>query len=179
MSELNYMLNEDMQDAYQIFCDMDSVLTDFDERFEHFSGLSPDEYMKIAERQFGPKIAKQKFWELIDEKVGLRFWRGMQWFPGGQELWDYIKQYNPIILTAPSRNNVSVEGKTHWVADNLGEYRIEFRQAYEKPELAGSNQILIDDKESTILSWKQNGGIGLLYTGDTEDTIRELRKIGL
>ncbi len=179
MIELNKLLTEDMQDSYQIFCDMDGVLTDFEGRFEHFSGLTPEEYRKIAEREYGPKIGLQKFWDLIDRQVGLRFWRGMSWMPEGRQLWDYIKQYNPILLTAPSLDNVSVEGKTHWVQDNLGEYEVAFRQAKDKSDFAGPNQILIDDREDTIMDWKSRNGIGILYTGDTEATIKELQKLGL
>ena len=31
---------------YQIYCDMDGVLTNFEERFDHFSGMHPQEYEK-------------------------------------------------------------------------------------------------------------------------------------
>ena len=177
--DLIKMLNEDMQDSYQIYQDLDGCLCDFESRFEHFSGISPEEYKQRAEREFGPKIGIQKFWDLIDNQVGLRFWRGMSWMPEGPQLWNYIKQYNPIILTAPSRNDVSVEGKTHWVQDNLGDYDIEFRQAERKSDLAGPNQILIDDKLETILSWKSKGGIGIHYTGNVEQVIKELQQLGL
>lgn len=179
MTDLNKLLTEDMQDSYQIFCDLDGVLSDFEGRFEHFSGLSPEEYRQRAEREFGPKIGVQKFWDLIDGQVGLRFWRGMGWMPEGRQLWDYIKQYDPILLTAPSRNDVSVEGKTHWVQDNLGDYDIEFRQAKEKSDLSGPNQILIDDREDTIQAWKARNGIGFLYKGNTQEIIDELQKLGL
>ena len=67
---------------YKIYCDMDGVLTNFEARFEHFSGMSPKEY----EKRFG--IAA--FWELIDVKIGVRFWVGMDWMPQGQRLWDFI-----------------------------------------------------------------------------------------
>lgn len=174
---LNELLTEGQ---YQIYQDLDGCLADFDARFEHFSGMNPDEYMETAIRQFGEKIGKQRFWNLIDDQVGVRYWRGMGWMSEGQELWNYIKQFNPIILTAPSRNEVSIIGKKLWVQDNLGSnIPIEFRQAKQKVEFAGPNKILIDDKESTIMNWKNKGGIGLLYTGDTEDTIRELKKMGL
>jgi hypothetical protein len=165
---------------YQIYQDLDGCLSDFNERFEHFSGMSPDDYMEMATKQFGEKIAKQRFWNLIDEQVGMRYWRGMKWMPEGKQLWDYIKQFNPIILTAPSYNEVSVIGKKLWVQDNLGSHvPIEFRQAKEKVDFAGPNKILIDDREDTISSWKAQNGIGFLYQGETEPIIRELKKLGL
>ena len=103
----------------------------------------------------------------------------MSWFQGGRELWDYIKKYNPIILTAPSWHDSSREGKTMWVKENLGDYEIIFRQAKDKAEFAGSNQILIDDSVDNISDWKSKNGIGILYTGNYEDTIRQLQQYGL
>ena len=99
--------------------------------------------------------------------------------PEGRQLWDYVKQYNPIILTAPSREDSSIQGKTHWVQDNLGDYDIEFRQAKEKSDLSGPNQILIDDREDTVQAWKSRNGIGFLYKGNTQEIIDELQKLGL
>jgi len=175
---LNELLLEDMQDSYTIYVDLDGTLSDFEERFSHYTGLSPYEYKQRAERQFGPKIGLQKFWGVINT-VGLRFWRGMKFMSEGKQLWDYVKQYNPIILTAPSREQSSIEGKKHWVQDNLGDYDIEFSSAERKSDFAGPNQILIDDREDTIMDWKSKNGIGLLYKGNTQEIIDELQKLGL
>ena len=43
----------------------------------------------------------------------------MAWMPKGQELWNFIKPYNPQLLTSPSRNNTSRLGKNLWVRNNL------------------------------------------------------------
>ena len=172
-------LTEGMGDIYTIYCDLDSTLSDFESRFEHFTGLRCDEWRKRADKEFGEKIAKQKFWDIIDNQVGKRYWAGMSWVQGGQELWDYIKQYNPIILTAPSFHDSSVEGKTMWVQDNLGDFEIIFRQAKDKAEFAGPNKILIDDSKDNISDWKSKNGIGILYTGEAQDTIRQLQQYGI
>lgn len=177
---LQGLLKEDTNELYQIYQDMDGCLCDFNARFEHFSGMTPEEYKITAEEQFGEKIGKERFWSLIDEQVGVRFWRGMSWMPEGRELWDYVKKFNPIILTAPSRNKVSIIGKNLWVKDNLGEnIPIEFKSANSKSDFAGPNQILIDDRLDTILDWKSKNGIGILYEGNTKDVIKELKKLGL
>ena len=68
---------------YKIYCDMDGVLTDFEKRFDQFTGMNPQEY----ESKFGT----EQFWHLIDNKIGVRFWVGMDWMPQGQRLWDFIK----------------------------------------------------------------------------------------
>ena len=172
-------LTEGMGDSYQIYCDLDGVLVAFEERFEHYTGLKPDEWKKRANKEFGEKIATNKFWDIIDNQVGMRFWAGASFYPQGKELWDYVKQYNPIILTAPSLHDSSVEGKTMWVKENLGDYEIIFRQAKDKSEFAGPNKILIDDSVDNISDWKRKNGIGLLYTGDTKQTILELQQYGI
>jgi len=41
------------------------------------------------------------------------------------------------------------------------------------------NKILIDDREDTILDWKSKNGIGILYKGDTQETIRQLKHYGI
>lgn len=173
-------LKETFRDTYQIYCDQDGVLADFDARFEHFYGILPKEYEEKAIREFGEEIGKQKFWEAIDTNIGVRFWRGIPWMPEGRELWEYIKPLNPIILTAPSRNEVSRVGKMLWVKDNLGDnIPVQFKAAKYKHEFAGPGKILIDDRLDTILRWKAAGGIGLLYEGNTKKIITELKKMGL
>ena len=84
---------------YTIYCDMDGVICDFNSRFDYFTGSSPKEY----ENKFGTK----KFWNLIDNQIGVSFWSNMPWMPEGELLWDYIKKYNPILLSSPSENNES------------------------------------------------------------------------
>jgi hypothetical protein len=65
---------------YEIYSDMDGVLTDFDASFMKASdGILPSEY----EKNFG----KDGFWELIDGK-GVGFWVGMPWMSDGKTYWD-------------------------------------------------------------------------------------------
>ncbi len=49
------------------------------------------------------------------------YWAGLDWEKGGPMLWNYIKSYNPYILTSPSLNPESREGKRDWVTrlDNM------------------------------------------------------------
>lgn len=150
---------------------MDGVLCDFEKRFKEFSkGLSPKEY----ENKYG----KEEFWNLIDEKIGVRFWVGIPWMPEGKKLWNYIKKYNPTLLSAPSRNNESRLGKRLWVKNNLPGTKLVLSSAKNKPNYAESNHILIDDRKSTIDSWRSKGGIGILFKS-TDQVISELKELGL
>ena len=91
------------RDKYPLFVDMDGVLTDFEKRFGDFTPLSPNEYKE----QYGI----EKFWDLIDNKTGVRFWVGMPWMPDGKILWNFVKHLNPTILSSPSQQEQSKIGK--------------------------------------------------------------------
>ena len=137
---------------YQIYCDMDGVLTDFESRFEHFTGTGPQAY----EKQYG----LEQFWHLIDFKIGVRFWVGMDWMPEGKRLWDFIKPYKPHLLTSPSRNDTSRLGKNLWVRNNLQpKPKTIFAYSADKQRYSNENSILIDDKKSNINEWASKGEV--------------------
>jgi FMN phosphatase YigB (HAD superfamily) len=157
---------------YKIYCDMDGVLTDFEERFEHFSGMKPKEYES--------KNSTAAFWELIDVKVGLKFWSDMKFMPNGQQLWDFIKPYQPDLLTSPSRDNNSRLGKNMWVRNHLTPHpKVIFSYSADKQRYAKSNTILIDDKKSNIEEWTASGGIAIrCVQGNVEQVIGQLKELG-
>jgi hypothetical protein len=157
---------------YKIYCDMDGVLTDFESRFDHFSGMHPQEY----EKKFGTPA----FWELIDNKIGVRFWVGMDWMPQGQKLWDFISKYKPDLLTSPSRNNNSRLGKNLWVRNHLNpKPKVIFAYSKDKQRKANENSILIDDKKSNINEWAAAGGIAIrCKNGNVDHVIEQLKKLG-
>jgi len=155
---------------YTIYSDMDGVLTDFEASFMKISdGIMPAEYQK----NFG----KNGFWKLID-KAGIDYWVGMPWMPDGKTYWDYIKGYNPILLSSPSMSNTSRLGKGLWVEDNLPGTKLILSQAKDKQNYACKDCILIDDRPSNIDQWRSQGGIGILHTS-ASDTIRQLKELGL
>jgi len=157
---------------YKIYCDMDGVLTNFESRFEHFSGMHPQEYEK--------KYGIEQFWHLIDTKIGVRFWVGMDWMPRGKELWDYIKPYKPDLLTSPSRHNSSRLGKQLWAKNNLSpKPKVIMAYSADKQRYANENSILIDDKKSNINEWAAKGGIAIrCKDGDTGHVIDKLKELG-
>lgn len=151
---------------------MDGVLTDFESRFDHFAGTTPKEY----EKQYGTPA----FWELIDVKIGVRFWVGMDWMPQGKQLWDFIKPYKPDLLTSPSRDNNSRLGKNLWVKNNLNpKPKTIFAYSKDKQRYAKENAILIDDKKSNIDEWAAKGGIAIrCKDGDVSHVITKLKELG-
>jgi hypothetical protein len=168
-------LYEAIKPKYLIFCDMDGVLVDFDKGYEELTGKNT----KHADLQ-----DKNEFWGLLARSLkdkGLTeydYWVNLPWMPDGQTLWDYIKGYNPYILTAPSMDPGSKQGKKEWVERLDGMKKLYFKPAKFKPEFSGKNRILIDDREDTIEGWIAKGGIGIHHTS-AANTIKQLKDLGL
>ena len=157
---------------YKIYCDMDGVLTDFEKRFDHFSGMHPQEYEK--------KFGIEQFWHLIDTKIGVRFWVGMDWMPEGKRLWDFISPYKPDLLTSPSRHNSSRLGKQLWAKNNLSpKPKVILAYSQDKQRYSNENSILIDDKKSNINEWAAKGGIAIrCKNGNVDHVIEKLQELG-
>jgi hypothetical protein len=160
------------EQQYKIYCDMDGVLTDFDKRFKN---SNPE---KLSPAQYQTKYGNDKFWQLIDGEIGVKFWVGMPWMPDGKELWSYIEKYNPTLLSAPSKENESRLGKRLWVKNNIPGTKLILSAASKKQNYSGTNKILIDDRPDNIEQWRSKGGIGILHT-NTQDTIKQLQAYGL
>jgi len=164
-------LNENLDtQEFILYCDMDGVLSDFNKRFEEFGKMPP--------RAYEEKYGIEQFWKLIDEEVGIRFWVGMPWMPDGKELWNFLKPFNPILLSAPSRNNESRLGKRLWVRNHIPGTKLILASKFNKPQYSQKNSILIDDMTSTIEKWDAEGGIGILHTSAVS-TIEQLKQLGL
>ena len=158
--------NEKVMD-YKIYCDMDGVLADFESGYEELTGVDLKGEFKKGE----------DFWDPIS-KAGVGFWAGLKWMPDGQKLWDYLKPFDPVLLSAPSREQSSRIGKHVWVKHKLPGTKLILRYASQKQELATPESILIDDRQVNIDQWEAAGGIGILHTS-TANTIQQLQKLGL
>ena len=159
-------LNEKVMD-YKIYCDMDGVLADFESGYEELTGIDLKGEFKKGD----------DFWDPI-KVAGVGFWAGLKWMPGGQELWDYLKPFNPQLLSAPSREQSSRIGKHVWVKHKIPGTKLILRYANQKQQLATPESILIDDRQINIDQWEAAGGIGILHTS-TDNTISQLKKLGL
>ena len=171
-------LNEDEDNPWYIYLDMDGVVANFDKRFEDLSGMLPQPYVD--------KFGLNAFWDLIDEKHKVAFWRGIEVMPGADRLVNFVAQYPYEMLTAPSVKKQSVIGKSLWVKDKVGtlypsQPKVTYRPAKlkhtVKPNLT-KYDILIDDKKSTIDRWNNAGGTAIFYV-NANQVIDELKNLGL
>ena len=181
------LTEEDYYPKYQIYCDMDGVLTDFEKRFVTLlQQEGPKYYSKavIAQvtrpKHFEKLEGQEEFWRFIDQYIGLEFWSEMEWMPNGRQLWSFIQPYNPIVLTSPSEDNTSRLGKRLWVREHLVPAPpVEFRFGEAKSDFANENAILIDDKPSNLEAFASKGGIALeVKDGEIQSVINKLKELG-
>jgi hypothetical protein len=171
MINLKELIEEEGITSYQIYCDMDGVIADFEARFDHFFGMSPSEYEA--------KNGRRAFWNQIDNNIGVKFWVGIPWMPDGHQLWDYIKKYNPILLSSPSTSESSRIGKRLWAKKYMPGTKLILAFPDQKANYSGEGKILIDDRlEPNIQMWRSKGGIGIHHT-NASDTISQLKELGL
>lgn len=177
----------DFKPKYQIYCDMDGVLTNFEKRFvDMLQQEGPKYYSKatIAQvtrpKHFEALEGQTEFWKFIDQYVGIEFWSGMEWMPNGKALWSFIEPYGPKLLTSPSRDNTSRLGKRLWVKDHLVPApEVIFRFGDAKSDFANENAILIDDKPSNLAAFSAKGGIALeVKDGEIQSVINKLKELG-
>lgn len=159
----------DEPQKYQIYIDLDNTLVEFDHGFKNVFGMVPSTY----EQKFGRPELVNKIKDLDDE-----FWSQLGFTQNGKALWNEIKKYNPVIITAPS-GKASEIGKRKWINYNLGTHiPVVFASAENKSKYAGKDKILIDDLSSTIYDWIDKGGIGIHYIS-AFNTVSKLKKLGL
>jgi len=195
----NY-INE-QQEKYQIFCDLDGVLVDLitgvntaiyaeapenaSERYiraqekarEALGGKTLEEEDADKNSDKFKKPVREFMFRVMDDDR--HFWMNLPWMPGGKELWDYIKKYDPIILSRPT-DLQSLIGKKAWVKRNVGLTGDRVQIRYDKSPYAnyqGKTGILIDDFLKNTTKFEAAGGRTILYTSAPQ-AIKELETLG-
>jgi len=170
---------------YQIYCDMDGVLVDFEEgavqrinrdiQDENVTGELIDNLRAVLSELGRGEITKTDL-SKMDKSVQLKparsymyemladdeeFWANLPWMPGGEELWAYVSKYDSYILTAPMDNKGqgSEMGKRTWIENNLNPKPNVIEMSHDKYNWAiskdGSPNILIDDFPTNTKPWNE------------------------
>ena len=154
---------------YTIYCDLDGVLANFDKSAKEIIGPDYHELYKANESEFWHRLAPPKT---------KNFFGSLEWQPGGEQLWNFIKSYHPTILTGIG-NAWGPPQKRQWAASKLGNnVPVIVTRSSKKYQHAGPNKILIDDRSDIIRRWKQHGGIGIHHK-TAATTIEKLKSLGL
>ena len=185
------------RDTYQIYCDMDGVLVDLigglgkkvlsmqiDENKKERAIrvlMSKKEWQELEnDPQLGPGV--QVIYDILehpDVNERIRFWAELPPTKYMKDLWDYIKDHDPIILSAPWKINGQIDeacrrGKEAWIES----FQLSPKDVILTPDKtahAASDHILIDDMQKYLDPWAKASGIAIEHT-TVIDTIKELDK---
>ena len=174
MKDYRILYREAKGDLPRIYCDMDGVLADF---------------MVASRKATGTTFTQDqsdKHWKTIRNTKN--FWANMPWMRDGKQLWNYIKKYNPHILSAYTIEDPNCKaGKNKWLRKELGytqNFMINLVRRREKKDFAMKSSddkrqpaILIDDYPKNVDQFKAAGGIGILHTS-ASNTISQLKRLG-
>ena len=155
-----------------VYLDMDGVLVNLEKGAFKVHGAQLSD------------VPKPTRWEKISDTKD--FWRDLEWMPGAKKLWNFLKPYEPSIMSAYARTEPnSAKGKQDWLKKNvesLPNSRVNLVMRSEKQKFArdGRTQapnILVDDHPKNIREWEANGGIGIHHTS-VKKTIAKLQELG-
>lgn len=177
----------EQKENYQLYIDLDGVLVDFPNGFEKWMrryetpedvqkeiGKETITYMDLNNRE--NRETRQFAYKIIS-KDDQKFWPNLSWMPDGKELWNYVKQLDPIILTSTIGKS---EGKYIWAKKNLNLSRDRIILERDKSKYARFNDkigILIDDSPKKLTPFEEKGGIAI-YHENAKKTIKRLHKLG-
>lgn len=161
---------------YKLFVDLDGVLADF---VQGVQKLFPE----YSEHQYETDSTfRKEMWNRINTHAsqGGELWYNLNPLPDARQLWNHVKLYNPVILTATgTKVKTAGEQKMRWVKEHLGNVPVILVPgARDKYKHASHNHILIDDKKKAIDPWVLAGGVGILHI-NAANTIEQLKKLGL
>ncbi len=196
--------------SYQIYCDMDGVLVNLEEGvieelvFADIENETREQGIQVVNSgllwqtlQKDPEFSKgaKAIFDVLSQGEGedrKKFWAELPPESDAMELWKFISEYKPIVLSAPwiindEIDQACVKGKREWLArldpspkkiisagtDEGGEGNTS-KHRYARNE-DGSRNILIDDMDKYLFPWSAAGGIAIKHTS-AANTIKELKK---
>lgn len=167
-----------------IYCDLDNTIADFyikaDECLSAYNlpSWSDSTWLTRTDR------TEEFKWSVIRRFPN--FWLDLPFMPGGEILWENIKEYKPYILSHAVDDKFpnTTEQKIKWVEKHL---KIDSTKAIIVSERIhklnytinrdGTPNILIDDYEKTCIEWENKGGIAIHHI-NVNKTLKTLRSIG-
>lgn len=163
----------DLKSNNDIYVDLDGVLADLE-------GYIKDLGIDIKPTPSGDWENADAIWKKL-RAMNQPDFSELDLLPDAMKLWNYVRPYNPNILTAtghPAAKNDAE--KRQWVKKHLTGYKSIYTvvTSHNKAKFAWPDAILIDDRMKSIQPWRDSGGIGIVHTS-AENTIQELKKLGL
>ena len=161
----------------KIYLDMDGVLADFFHEYAKLAGVPSDKFGRHDYRSIPP----MKVNPTLKKMMGTDFFLRLPKFNTADQLIKLVLSYVPYynICSSPLTNDAknSAHYKKLWIKKNLNPQPRDIVITSNKAQVAvnpdGSPNILIDDRGTNIVSWRNAGGIGIKYQAD-EDSLDKI-----
>lgn len=147
-----------------IWLDMDGVLCDFQKKYQLLFDVTTQEARKMD---------RKKYHQIWDDFVDMRAFATLDWYPGGEELVEYMRTLDPKkiqigILSSSGgfdRQREVQEQKTEWLSRHFIDWPTvivpgrRYKAGFARPD-----SILIDDTPDNITSFVKAGGAAIEHT---------------
>lgn len=155
-----------------IFLDLDGVCCDYVAQVLNYNLKTEQQYLdllkkhpndhpyKVLEDLIGVESGN-KYWDKV-ESYGSEYWSDMPVFDWFEHLYDELKKISEVkFLTSAPMMTTAHHGKAEWVKRNAGKSALVDLIICPSPmkQLISKNgRVLIDDTESNVTEWRNNGG---------------------
>ena len=153
----------------KIILDVDEVLVDFVGAACRVHGTTKEELHQNWEpgnwAMTNPlKITEKEFWKPIHE-AGAEFWETLEPLPWMDEVLEIVARASDefFLVTAPSRSIECHHGKINWIKKTMGDNFSNFLITSSKHILARPGVVIIDDRETTVHRFIEEGGSGIVF----------------
>ena len=133
----------------QVYLDCDGVLADFDKGAAAVFGMRPEAY----ERRYG----LGRFWKALATTPD--FFANLDLLPDAVELFEAVRQLQPVILTGLPRGNWAEPQKRRWAERHFPGVEVITTSAALKREHCHPGDALVDDRDKYRPLWEAAGGI--------------------
>ena len=152
----------------QLFVDSDGVLAHYNRNVVNFFGKHPRD------------VSTEELWLLVNSEPN--FWPSMPIKDGAKKLWEFLKPYNPIVITGCPKDDYenAAKHKTEWIKKTFGDHvQVITCLAKDKQNhMIAPGDILIDDFKSNIKRWNKAGGRGIWFR-NVDQAIAEFKVLVL
>lgn len=139
----------------RLYLDMDGVFADFDAGVRRALGKRPE--------------SDDEMWAKVKKVPG--FFAGLPLMPHALQLWEQVKMYHPMFLTAlPNSLPIAAHQKRQWVDRYFGRLiPVVCTQSKTKWYYCAHGDILVDDRVKYRDLWKAHRGFFILYDDEHWD----------
>jgi hypothetical protein len=151
----------------QIYLDCDGVLADFDAGAQAIFGMSPQAF----EKRRGPG----EFWRRLARAED--FFGSLPLMSDAMELYEAVRDKNPIILTGMPHGKWAEPQKRRWAERHFPGVPVITTMAALKHEHRHPGDVLVDDRDKHRHLWEHEGGI-FVHHKSARQSIKELKARG-